>query len=134
VDYAGWGLLDNRLEKGGSQSFFASRKFYTFEQFTRFLRPGCNIIACDDKNSIAGYDPGSQTLVMVTVNDSMADFTVTYDLSGFSATGATAQPYRTSKKEDCEALSPIKVANQSFVSVIPAGSVTTFVLQHVASN
>jgi len=134
VDYAGWGLLNNPLEADGTQNFFATRKFYTFEQFTRFLRPGCNLIACGDQNSIAGYDPSSHTLAIVTVNDSMADFTVTYDLSGFSATSPTAQPYRTSQSEDVKQLAPLTVKNQKFVSVIPAQSVTTFVLQHAMAN
>jgi O-glycosyl hydrolase len=122
------------VEEGGTQNFFATRKFYTFEQFTRFLRPGCNLIACGDRNSIAGYDPSSHTLAIVTVNDGMADFTVTYNLSGFTVKDPTAQPYRTSQNEDMKELAPLTVAGQSFVSVIPAQSVTTFVLQNVISN
>jgi O-glycosyl hydrolase len=134
VDYAGWGLLYNPVEEGGTQNFFATRKFYTFEQFTRFLRPGCNLIACGDRNSIAGYDPSSHTLAIVTVNDGVADFTVTYNLSGFTVTDPTAQPYRTSQNEDVKELAPLTVASQSFISAIPAQSVTTFVLQNVISN
>jgi O-glycosyl hydrolase len=134
ADYDGWGLLYNQLDEDGAQNFFATRKFYTFEQFTRFLRPGCNLIACDDRNSIAGYDSASQTLAIVTVNDSLANFTVTYDLSNFTATGNTAQCFRTSRNEDCNELAHLIVNKQSFVSMIPARSVTTFVLQHVTTN
>jgi O-glycosyl hydrolase len=134
VDYDGWGLLYNPLEQGGPQNFFVTQKFYAFEQFTRFLRPGCRIVSCGDRNSIAGYDPNSQTLAIVTVNDSMVDFTVTYALSDFAATGATAQAYRTSEHEAVQELSPLTVATRSFSSVILARSVTTFVLQHVTLN
>ncbi len=134
LDYAGWGLLRYPLEEDNTRNFFPTRKFYTFEQFTRFLRPGCNLIACGDRNSIAGYDPASQTLAIVTVNDGVADFTVTYDLSRFSATGPTAQCYRTSQNENFKELAPLNVTSQSFSSIIPAQSVTTFVIQDVVSN
>ena len=122
------------MEGGNAHDFHPTEKFYTFEQFTRFLRPGCNIIACGDTNSIAGYDPSSHTLAIVTVNDSAADFTVTYDLRRLAATGIMVQPYRTSQNEDCRQLAPLNITNQSFVSVIPAQSVTTFVLQDVTLN
>ena len=134
ADYDGWGLLYNPLQEDDTHNFFATRKFYTFEQFTRFLRPGFNLIACGDTNSIAGYNPVSQTLAIVTVNDSAADFTVTYDLSDFAAMGPTALPYRTSQNEDCKELAPLAIANHSFVTIIPAQSVSTFVLQHVVAN
>lgn len=134
VDYGGWGLLYNPLEEDGTHNFFATRKFYTFEQFTRFLRPGCNLITCGDTNSIAGYNPDTQTLAIVTVNDSTTDYKVKYDLSSFTATGPTVEPFRTSWNEDCRKLAPLIVANRSFISAIPAQSVTTFVLQHVTLN
>ncbi len=126
-----WGLLDNSLRPGASQTISISQKFYSFEQFTRFIRPGFDIIACGDHNSVAGYDPESQTLVIVTVNDHTRDFVVTYDLGGFGMTGPTVQPYRTSDYENCSQLAPLNVTNHSFVSAIPAKSVTTFVLKGV---
>jgi O-glycosyl hydrolase len=131
ADYAGWGLLDNHLEENGGQTCAISRKFYTFEQFTRFLPPGCEIIGCSDGNSVVGYDSASGTLAIVTVNDSVINFTATFDLGNFAATDSTVECYRTSASESFKQLDPLAVRDRQFSSIIPARSVTTFVIQHV---
>ncbi len=130
ADYAGWGLLHNRLEENGSTDFWVTRKYYTFEQFTRFLRPGCNIIGCNDKNSVVGYDPTAGTLTIVTVNDTESDFNVTFDLRRFALIGARVERYRTSAAESLAQLAPLDIKNRRFVATVPAGSVMTFVLQN----
>lgn len=129
ADYAGWGLLDNRLAGNGRTEYRITRKFYTFEQFTRFLRPGCQIIDCGDTNSVAGYDPVSKALAIVTVNDSPNRFKETFDLSNFAATGKVAEGYRTSYWDRLKRLRTVAVRNNRFSSVVPADSVTTYVLQ-----
>lgn len=134
ADYAGWGLLYNRLNGHGRETYSITEKFRVFEQFTRFLRPGCQIIDCGDTNSVAGYDPASKTLAIVTVNDSLDDFPQTYDLSGFAATGTLAECYRTSDNDSFRQLPAIPVRNQRFRSVNPAWSVTTYVLNGVQTR
>jgi O-glycosyl hydrolase len=129
ADYAGWGLLANHLAGNGRTKYRITRKFHVFEQFTRFLRPGCQIIDCDDTNSVAGYDPASKTLAIVTVNDGTNDFNETFDLSQFAATGKVAQCYRTSEDESFEQLKPIRINGGTFKSLVPASSVTTFVVR-----
>ena len=128
ADYAGWGLLYNRLKGDGKTKYVITRKFRVFEQFTRFLRPGCQIIDCGDTNSVAGYDPVSKTLAIVTVNDSSNQFNETFDLSSFSATGKMAQGYRTSYWDRFKQLRSERVQNGRFSSVIPEDSVTTYVV------
>ena len=131
ADYAGWGLLYNRLAENGRMRYRITEKFCVFEQFTRFLRPGCQIIDCGDTNSIVGYNPASKTLAVVTVNDGTNDFNETYDLSNFSTAGNQAQCYRTSDGESFQQLQPVSAQNRRFSLVFPAGSVTTCVLQAV---
>jgi O-glycosyl hydrolase len=131
TDYAGWGLLGNRLRENGRKQYVITKKFRVFEQFTRFLRPGCQIIACGDTNSVAGYDPVSRSLAIVTVNDASADFNETFDLSRFATTAKAAQCYRTSDSENFEQLKSIEVRREQFSSTMPAESVTTYVLQNV---
>jgi O-glycosyl hydrolase len=131
VDYAGWGLLNNRLQENGDQDCVITRKFYTFEQFTRFLRPGCDIIGCNDVNSVVGYDSELGTLAIVTVNDSMADSRATFDLGNFAATGSTAECYRTSTDECFKQLDPLDVQDRRFTAIVPARSVTSFVIRQV---
>ncbi|HEX3624767.1 MAG TPA: glycoside hydrolase [Verrucomicrobiae bacterium] len=131
ADYAGWGLLANRLEENGSTRYRITKKFNVFEQFTRFLRPGCQIIDCGDTNSVAGYNPSSKTLSIVTVNDGTNDFNETFDLSNFAATGKNAECYRTSANESFEQSKALQIRNQKFRTSFPAGSVTTCVVHAV---
>lgn len=131
VDYAGWGLLDNRLGENGDTGFYITRKFRVFEQFTRFLRPGCEIIGCGDTNSVAGYDPAARTLAIVTVNDGPDKLKETFDVSNFVVTAKVAECYRTSETDRFAQLKSIRVRNGRLRSVMPAGSVTTVVLTNV---
>ena len=131
ADYDGWGLLYNRVRENGRTKYFITKKFCVFEQFTRFLRPGCRMIDCGDTNSVAGYDPISKTLAIVTVNDGFDDFKETFDLSDFAAAGNWAECYRTSDNESFKQLTPIPIERRQFSSVVPAGSVTTYVLKEV---
>ena len=128
ADYAGWGLLDNHLAGDGRTKYRITRKFYVFEQFTRFLRPGCQIIDCGYTNSVVGYDPVSKTLTIVTVNDSPNRFKETFDLGQFAATGNVAQGYRTSYWDRFKRLRPVRIRDGRFSSVFPADSVTTCVV------
>ena len=129
ADYDGWGLLGNRLRENGRERYAITKKFYVFEQFTRFIRPGCQIIDCGDTNSVAAFDPATKTLAIVTVNDGTNDFDETFDISRFAATGEVAHCYRTSNSESFQQLQPHPVQKERFSSVFPAGSVTTCVLQ-----
>jgi O-glycosyl hydrolase len=131
ADYSGWGLLGNRLSENGRTKYRITKKFNVFEQFTRFLRPGCQIIDCGDANSVAGYDPASKTLSIVTVNDSPTDFEETFDLSNFSTIGNALQCYRTSDNESFEQLNSPALQSRQFNLLFPSNSVTTCVIKAV---
>ncbi|HEV2330652.1 MAG TPA: glycoside hydrolase [Verrucomicrobiae bacterium] len=129
ADYAGWGLLYNRLTENGRQKYVITKKFHVFEQFTRFLRPGCQIIDCGDTDSVAGYDPSSKTLSIVTINDSQNDFDETFNLDNFASTGKMAQSFRTSDDERFSQLNSVPVQGKDLSLYFPANSVTTCVVQ-----
>ncbi len=67
-----------------------SEPFYVYGQFTRYLRPGCQLIGIDEPNSIAAYDRGSHKLVIVKVTGAAPE-TAQLDLSSFSVVGDTVQ-------------------------------------------
>ncbi len=129
VDYAGWGMLNNRMEEGGTTNYYLTPKFYVFEQFSHFLPPGCNIIDCGDPNSVAGYDPVSHTLNIVTVNDTTNDFQTMFDLSSFAKMKTKVQCTRSSATESFKELPSLRIKNKRFTADVPVGSVTTFVVQ-----
>jgi O-glycosyl hydrolase len=129
ADYSGWGLLGNRLSENGRTKYRITKKFHVFEQFTRFLRPGCQIIDCSDTNSVAGYDPSSKSLAIVTVNDGTNDFEKTFDLSSFATVGNDPQCFRTSDNESFKQLKSPALQSRHFNLAFPANSVTTCVIK-----
>lgn len=129
ADYDGWGLLGNHLRENGRTRYRITPKFYVFEQFTRFLRPGCQIIGCGDTNSVAGYDPASKTLSIVTINNTTDDFNETFDFNSFASTGNTADCYRTSDHKSFTQLKSMPIQEKSLHMHFPADSVTTCVLR-----
>src|SRR5260370_42039529 len=67
-----------------------SEPFYVYGQFTRYLRPGCQLIGIDEPNSIAAYDRGSHKLVIVKVTGEAPEIGK-LDMSSFSVVSDTVQ-------------------------------------------
>src|SRR6202023_4427070 len=67
-----------------------NRKFYVYGQFTRYLRPGYQLVGIDETHSIAAYDHGSRKLVIVKVTSDVPE-TLKLGLSGFSEIGNTVE-------------------------------------------
>ncbi len=93
----GWGLInanyiDTRDQMSAEKTPLVrvNRKFYVYGQFTRYLRPGYQLIGIDEPNSIAAYDRGSHKLVIVKVTGDAPE-TAQLDLSSFSAVGDHVQ-------------------------------------------
>jgi galactan endo-1,6-beta-galactosidase len=93
----GWGLINaNYIDTHDQMSaektplVRVNRKFYVYGQFTRYLRPGYQLIGIDEPNSIAAYDRGSHKLVIVNVTGNAPE-TAQLDLSSFSVLGDTVQ-------------------------------------------
>jgi O-glycosyl hydrolase len=134
----GWGLLYNPEAPGTSfrhtTACVTNESFYVLGQFSRFIRPGSQILKVDDANSLAAYNPAKATLVIVTVNDSTRELRVTYDLSAFGSLPARVSVCRTSAAEKAATLEPLSVANRRFSSLVPALSVTTHFLTNVTPS
>ncbi len=93
----GWGLINaNYIDTHDQQNtpptplVRVNRKFYVYGQFTRYLRPGYQLIGIGDSNSVAAYDRGSHRLVIVKVTGDASE-TAKLDLSGFSVIGDKVQ-------------------------------------------
>jgi galactan endo-1,6-beta-galactosidase len=93
----GWGLINaNYVDTHDTASsdntplVRVNRKFYVYGQFTRYLRPGSQLISVGDPNSIAAYDRSSQTLVVIKVTEDAPEED-TFEFSGFSVLGRNVQ-------------------------------------------
>jgi len=93
----GWGLVNaNYIDTHDQRSIAktplvrVNRKFYVYGQFTRYVRPGYQLIGIDDPNSIAAYDRGTHKLIIVKVTGDAPE-TAKLDRLSFSLVGDTVQ-------------------------------------------
>ena len=128
----GWGFFRNPQDAETDPAYTVNKKYYVMAQYSRFLRPGYQIIAITDPNSVAAWDAKTGTVVFVTRNGGDTDLHVTYDLSGFTRLGASATVCRTSPTEDLAKLPPVALAGKRLAATVPAKSVTTFVIKGAA--
>lgn len=133
--YWGVAVADHDLEQ-----LILTQKYYVFGQFTRYIRPGCRLIAVDG-DAVAAEDPEFRRLVVVAVNAGGAEKTVRADLSAFGpavAAGSEVQAVRTSGSladgEQWAALPALVTDESGFSAVLPPYSVTTFLIPETAQE
>ena len=124
----GWGFFRNPQDAEDDPAYTINKKYYVMAQYSRFLRPGYQIIALGDPNAVAGWDAKTGAVVIVTRNGGDADAQVGYDLSRFTTLGTTVAVYRTSPSEDLATLPQAPLTGKRLTASLPAKSVTTFVL------
>lgn len=134
ADNAGsWGMVWNRLD-GRDPGYRKTRKFHVMAQFSRFIRPGSQIISASDEDSLVAYDRSQQRLIIVAVNDHTTTRDVTYHLNNVVTKVTEVAAYRTSQQEDVAAQPPNTIAEGGFSARLPARSVTTFVVPAATSD
>jgi O-glycosyl hydrolase len=126
-----WGLVQYHWGET-NPPFHFNRKFFVLSQFTRFVRPGDQIIDSGDPDSLAAYNRRQHRLVIVSVNDRDEPADKHFDFSAFATSGAPALGYRTSAHEDRASLPPQPLMQNQFSTTLPAQSVTTWVIHGAA--
>jgi O-glycosyl hydrolase len=114
-------------------AFQLKKQFYVLAQYTRFIRPGFQIISAGGAyNTLAAYSAASQRLVLVSTNWDSAR-TNDLDLSAFSSLPSSAKVYRTTADETVNLQNgSITLSSKShIVDQLPARSVTTYVIDGV---
>jgi O-glycosyl hydrolase len=130
VDRGGWGLVANALN-GHDETCQLTRKFHVMAQFSRFIRPGCQILGANDSDSLVAYDRTNGRLIIVAVNDHATENAITYNLNGFETSSSEVLPHRTSYTERVTAMKPLNIEHGKFTATLPAQSVTTFEISNV---
>lgn len=138
IDYL-WGYLGDWApssqtlitlkDAGGQYSGYEFNKaYYTTGQFSRFVLPGAvrlGVSPSDSPAKTSAYVKDGR-LIIVSVNASAAAESLEVDLNGLT-TVERLLPVRTSQTESWAELAPVPVQGQSFVTTLPARSVTTFI-------
>jgi O-glycosyl hydrolase len=110
------------------------KQFYALAQYSRFIRPGFQIISAGGAyNTLAAYSPSSKRLVLVSTNwDAVTPNDL--DLSAFAGIPSSAVVYRTTAdetvnlREESILLSP----KAHLIDHLPARSITTYVIDGVS--
>jgi O-glycosyl hydrolase len=137
IDYM-WGFFGDwdhsqlvRLKvAGGSYAGFdITRHYYVMGQYSRFVRPGAVRIAATSSDTavkVVAFLAGTTPVVVVT-NTGTADHMVRFELGAAATCGTRLQAVRTSDTESWSTLPDITLDQPRFATLVPAGSVTTFV-------
>lgn len=117
-----------------NDTIILTQKYYGFGQFTRYIRPGCELLTIDDE-SIAAYDKENKRLTVVSVNASAENITADFDLSKFTKIGDSVSTVRTSGSmengEHWAELEDIFAYETGFVAELKSNSITTFIINDV---
>ncbi|REE87390.1 O-glycosyl hydrolase [Paenibacillus taihuensis] len=123
-----WGLIHADY---ANQTYNVTKQYYAMGNFSKYIREGYKIVGVNDANSLAAWDPASQKLVVVTLNNSSTSNSVTYDLSGFTTVGTPASAYRTSNTESLASVTAPTMSGKQFTATANANSITTYVISGV---
>jgi O-glycosyl hydrolase len=118
--------------KGGAPR--PKKQFYALAQYTRFIRPGFQIISAGGAyNTLAAYSPASKRLVLVSANWDTATAN-DLDLGAFGGLPPSVAIYRTTADEAINLQkASISLSSKShIVDSLPARSVTTYVVDGVS--
>ena len=124
-----WGVCYADMNE---ETIVKTKKYYAFGQYTKYIRPGDNLIAVSDTYTTASYSASDGQIKIVTYNPYAADREVEFDLSAFELPGTTVSVTRTSgdyaEGENWAQLEKLQVVDGRLRTAIKGNSVTTFVV------
>ena len=126
-----YGLLHGDFMHG-TESYHLTKKYHAMGQFSKFIRPGAQMIGIDVEDTVAFVDWGEGALALVAVNGAEEPRERTYDLSAFRTVAGAVGAYRTAPGEDLVRLTDPAVGKGRLAVTEPGTSITTYVLQGVS--
>lgn len=109
------------------QTFSYAPRFYMHAAFSRFIRPGSQIISSSDTNSVAALTPAGD-LVVVFRNPEAAATSVTIDLSKFASLPAAARMHRFSLPASLKRQADVVIDAKKITFSSPGRTLTTIVV------
>ncbi|MEH7445608.1 glycoside hydrolase [Bacillus toyonensis] len=131
-----WGLIqvDFEPQDPSHVKINKNKKYYTMGNYSKFIRPGDQVINSNNENTLAAIDSENNSVVVVYTNSSSEEKSINVDLSGFESVNETsaATPYVTSAVDNIQKKEEIKISNKALSTVVQPRSVTTFVISGVS--
>ena len=125
-----WGVAVADHDKN---EIILTKKYYAFGQYSRYIRPGMTMLKSSG-STVAAYDPEKEQLVIAAYNTGGSAKDMSFDLSGFSTVGTSAQIIRTSASENWANAGTAKVSGTSLNVSLPANSISTFIIDGVSGG
>lgn len=125
-----WGLAVADHDK---DTIYLSKKYYSFGQYTRYIRPGMIMLNASG-NTMAAFDKKNDQLVIVSYNTSGGEREMSYDLSQFDTVGSAAKTIRTSNTEDWKDVGDSALSGSKLNVSLAPNSVTTFIVDGVTGG
>ncbi len=122
-----WGLLIAPFD-GNNNWFNMRQQYYAMQQFSSYIRPGAQILNQTDDETIAAYDPRTDSTTLVITNENGTSSTKNYTLT--DKTAEDTRVIRTWQSNNFEALGPATVSNGQLNMSVPGESITTVVIHH----
>lgn len=115
-----------------SNTYKLTKRFYTFGNFSKFIKPGYNRVDATSNPTSGVYtsaytDPSRSKVIVVAINDSNTTKEITLTANDFNTYSLT--PYITNDTYGLEAITPITSTTNTFDVTLPPQSVITYVGQ-----
>lgn len=110
-----------------AQKVIVTKQFYTLMNFSKFLKASYVLIDITDEDMVAAISPDGKELVVVAANLEECDRIVRFDMQRFP-NASKVRTYQTNKELDCREIDGTELADGVLCAVLPANSVTTFVV------
>jgi O-glycosyl hydrolase len=110
------------------ETFTYTKRYYMHAAFSRFIRPGSQIINSSDTNSIAALDSTTGNLTIVLRNNADSDTKYSIDLSRFKSIGTSAKVYRFTLPGSLKQETDISVSNKLISFTAPKLTITSCII------
>ena len=128
-----YGLLHGDFMHG-TEAYHVTKKYHAMGQFSRFIRPGYQMIGIDAEDSVAFVDWGGGTLVLLAVNPGDGPRRRTYGLRQFAGNPGPAAVYRTAAGDDLRRVLDAAVRDGGLAVTEAGQSITTYVLRGISHS
>ncbi len=119
---AGWGLAWAGYGQADSD-YYLRKQYHVMRQFSSHIRPGSHILDTSDADTVAAYDPVTETTVLVVTNDTNSPVNKSYTL--LDGAPMFTRVIRTTDSDNYASLGNASLNGAQLTVDLPGPSVTT---------
>ncbi|MDO5516747.1 MAG: glycoside hydrolase [Clostridium sp.] len=128
-----WGLISAHWSGENKEKYYVTKQYYAMAHFSRFIRPGYEIVYSSDFDTVAAVDENDDRLVIVIKNDEVFSKEISFDISSKNTDSLSISPlkvcgYRTSASENLEEVKGLEIESGILNDKLPGKSIVTYVI------